>query len=318
MVDSVRIKEIHACLGAGEFAYQDNGSNPVPAYMNIARKLDYLCKIWGLYYDLAGNPIDTRLPTHIESGGDIPGGWEFYGFGLNTGGMPTGQKGGLPDEERLGIVYKVNSNFVINDRSGEPVEIREGGYILCESYVQFMEVMLADLNKALDWQNLGGGLMSFNGKTSVNEGLFDILQEISIVGADTNQTTEQTRISSLVTQQLAKEILKALGLPSVVKKINFKLQNQDTSGKTVATVAEIPYNGVADQSPTMVSFFATVLENIAMGNIGKLQINDQEAIKQNPPQEADKEIVQTAKDGFLNAIQVIQDWIKNPTITRKP
>lgn len=67
----------------------------------------------------------------------------------------------------------------------------------------------------------------------------------------------------------------------------------------------------------MVSLFATVLENIAMGNIGKLQINDQEAIKQNPPQEADKEIVQTAKDGFLNAIKVIQDWIKNPTITRK-
>lgn len=300
MVDSVRIKEIHACLGAGEFAYF---APDTPIFMNVARKLDYVAKVWGVNFDQDGNEIQPEFMQHIPQGEDIPPGYGIEYFDRQV------------DGEKLGIVYPVRSNLIINDASGEPEEITQGGYILCESWIQYFTAMLADLDKALDWQNLGGGMQSFNGKTLVTEGLFDLIQEISIVTADTNQTTEQTRISSLVTQQLAKEILKAIGLPAIVKKINFKLQNQDTSGQTEPIVAEIPYSGVADQSPTIVSLIMMLLENIALGNIGKLQINDEEALKQ--VTEVDKNIL-PIQDDFANALKILQDWFKVPSQSNKP
>lgn len=60
MVDSVRIKEIHACLGAGEYAFYDNNGTPTEYYMHIARNLDYLCKSFGLYYKPDGTLLDIR------------------------------------------------------------------------------------------------------------------------------------------------------------------------------------------------------------------------------------------------------------------
>ncbi len=61
MGDSIRIKEIHACLGAGEFAYYtDDNGDLQPYYMHMARNLDYLCKAFGLYYKPDGTLMDIR------------------------------------------------------------------------------------------------------------------------------------------------------------------------------------------------------------------------------------------------------------------
>lgn len=318
MVDSIRIKEIHACLGARDFAFSDPTVG-TPIYMNLGRKIDLLCKAFGLMFDSDGNIIPTRPPVHIEQGKDIPVGWVFEQFDRNTGNMADGQRGGETTQERLGIVYQVRSNQIVTDSIGGVREIKKGGYILCENWFQYFEAMLNDLDRALDWQELGAGFMSFNGKTFVNEGLFDILQEMHIVSADTNQTTEQTRISSLVTQQLTKEVLKAIGLPTIVKKINFKLQNEDTTGNTTPTVAEIPYNGVADQAPTVASLLLYLLENIAIGNIGKLQLATDSIINQKPPTELNKEIIpkNTIKDYVKNLAKSVQDWVKNAIITNR-
>lgn len=311
-----KIDEIHACLGASEFSYTyNNNSTPTPAYMHLARKIDYIAKVLGISFDLTGKEIVPRPLVKIDEGDNIPGGWYFEQFARNTGDFGQGQPGGFKDEERLGIVYRVRTNQLITDPNGDPKEITQGGYILCESWLQYFEAFINDLDKALDLQNLGTGLMTFNNgtqrKTQVTEGLFDVLQEISIVGADTNQTTEQTRISSLVTQQLVKEVLKGLGLPTVVKKINFRLQNEDVTGQTQGTLAEIPYNGIADQSPTMVSLFMTLLENIAVSNIGKLQLNEDKGFNNSNPTTLDNNIIPIVKNKITSSLKTIQKWFKN-------
>jgi hypothetical protein len=68
MVDSVRLKEIHACLGAGEFAYYDNNGNPTPYNMHIARNIDFLMKSFGIYYNPDGSIQSVVLnPAPPES-----------------------------------------------------------------------------------------------------------------------------------------------------------------------------------------------------------------------------------------------------------
>ena len=54
MPDSILIKEIHACLGAGEFAYYNNSGTPTPYVMHIARNIDFLMKSFGIYYNPDG------------------------------------------------------------------------------------------------------------------------------------------------------------------------------------------------------------------------------------------------------------------------
>lgn len=65
MVDSVRVKEIHACLGANEFAYYDNNGTLTPYQMHIARNLDYLMKTFGLYYNPDGTLMSITTDVSI-------------------------------------------------------------------------------------------------------------------------------------------------------------------------------------------------------------------------------------------------------------
>lgn len=61
MPDSIRIKEIHACLGAGEYSfYEDDNGELAVYYMHIARNIDYLVKSFGLYYKPDGTLVDIR------------------------------------------------------------------------------------------------------------------------------------------------------------------------------------------------------------------------------------------------------------------
>lgn len=55
MVDSIRVKEIHACLGASEFAYYaDTNGDLKPYFMGVARNIDFLVKSFGIYYNPDG------------------------------------------------------------------------------------------------------------------------------------------------------------------------------------------------------------------------------------------------------------------------
>lgn len=317
-----QMNKIYYALGAEEFAYSDDLPDPTPAHMNLGRTIHDIAHALGISFNLDGTIRSIRSSKEVQQGQTIPAGWYFGQFGHNNGGSSVGQQGGLPEEERLGIVYQVKSNQIVADAQGVAGEIKEGGYILCENLPQYIAALERDLDKALDLQNLGGGLVNFNGKTLVVEGLFSFLQEILVVDADTNMTTEQSRISSLITQQLAKEILKGLGLPTQIKKFDFTLQSNDQTWLGVMggaeIVAEVPYNGIADQSPTLSSLIFNVLENVAIGNIGKLQLNEEEAIKAAPITTPDPEVIPKPRNIFQGALTVIQNWFKSPSVEKQP
>lgn len=50
MAWDLMLTEIHECLGAKEYGYDNSGKN-LGRYMNIARNLDFLVKSFGLYYN---------------------------------------------------------------------------------------------------------------------------------------------------------------------------------------------------------------------------------------------------------------------------
>jgi hypothetical protein len=241
MVDSVRVKEIHSCLGASEFSYINNDPT-TPIYMHIARKLDYIAKALGLAFNGDGSLMDIRQSKALENGDTIPAGWQFGRFGRNEGNNPSNnaQQGGKSDEERLGIVYDVRSNkFIRNPASGEE-DINQGGYILCESIPQMLHIMLDDLDRALGLQTLGAIAITnqnynhdYNGndlsiKTPYYKynGLGDAFVEVMHTLADTHKQAFQANIGSLKSQAITVEILGALGVGCIEKKIILEVDDQ--------------------------------------------------------------------------------------------
>lgn len=235
MVDSVRIKEIHAVLGASEFAYSDgiNGSNP--AFMHLSRKVDYLCKVWGLFFNLDGSVMSVRQSKHLDRGDVIPAGWSLGQFGRNTGNDPQGQSGGLSDEERLGIVYEVKGNrFSVNPATGEE-QVTQGGYILCESMPQYIHVMLQDMDRSLGLQDLGSFAVAnpnynpndskFSQEYFKYNGLGQAVVEILYNIAEVGRHATQANIGALKAQAISQEILGALGVPCITKTLRINVDD---------------------------------------------------------------------------------------------
>jgi len=271
-----QIKEIHACLGAGEFAYQDNGiDDPSPAYMHIARKVDYIAKALGICFDLSGEILSVRQSKHLNRGDTIPAGWYLGQFGRNTGAStdPNAQKGGLADEERLGIVYEVKGNrFETNQASGNE-EITQGGYILCESIPQLWHVMLQDLDRSLGLQTLGSIAIAnpnYNPDYSGNNediktpywtynGLGQLLLDLMYLEADTNRHAAQANVGSLKAQAVAGECLAALGVPATEKSVLMRVDDN---------LQSVKYPAFNASGQTIVDLLLWALQNIAIQNEG--------------------------------------------------
>lgn len=267
MVDSVRVKEIHSCLGASEFSYVNNDPT-TPIYMHMARKLDYIAKALGIAFNGDGSIMGIRQSKALENGETIPAGWNFGQFGRNEGNNPSNnaQQGGNSSEERLGIVYDVRSNkFITNPASGEE-DIKQGGYILCESIPQMLHIMLDDLDRALGLQTLGAIAITnqnynddYNGndisiKTPYYKynGLGDAFVEVMHTLADTHKQAFQANIGSLKSQAITVEILGALGVGCIEKKIILEVDDQPV---------KIVYPGFNGMTPSIADLQMWTLTN---------------------------------------------------------
>ncbi|MBD2395686.1 hypothetical protein H6G11_15685 [Cyanobacterium aponinum FACHB-4101] len=268
-----KIDKINACLGASEFAYQDDGSTP--AYMHIARKVDYIAKALGICFDLSGEILSVRQSKHLNRGDTIPAGWYLGQFGRNTGANtdPNAQKGGLADEERLGIVYEVKGNrFETNQASGDE-EITQGGYILCESIPQLIHIMLQDLDRSLGLQTLGSIAIAnpnYNPDYSGNSediktpywkynGLGQIILDLMYLASDTNRHAAQANIGSLKAQAVAGEVLAALGTPAQEKAVPLRVDDE---------VKTVRYPAFNSGGMTIADLLFWALQNLAIQNEG--------------------------------------------------
>ena len=277
----IKIDEIHACLGAGEAAYYDDNGSQKPVVMNIARKLDSLCKWEGLNVKFNGKQGTHQDTRYFPSGSTIPGGWYFDKIGLNAGWEDSGNKAKTADnvsidDQRVGVAYEVRSNLLVKQEGTQA--ITNGGIIACNNKIQFLEAINDDLDKALDWQEIGTGIINLRDQTFVFEGLLDILQEILFQVTETNANSDEAKIAIGVTQQIVKETMKIIGLPVGIKTFDYELQEDyETDPKKIQTQNNsipVPYPASLVGAPTLTDLLIGIMGNLSIQNTGKLSLKN--------------------------------------------
>lgn len=257
MPDSQRVKEIHQALNASFYAYHTKDNEVFSRVANLGYYIERIARILGISVEPDGGIRSIRQSKHVKQGEPIPAGWTIAQWGRNNGGSNEGQKGGNEGEKRDGIAYDVISNrFTTNPFTGEANKIEEGGYVLCENLLQYLETFKDDVDKALGLQvAAANALPSADGKNYITyEGLHTLLAEIAYNQSKMSQRDFEILCSSLCTQAITREILAAFGVPVESKEIKANIEGEDL---------KIPYAGLTYSSPTLFNLISLVLANIA-------------------------------------------------------
>jgi hypothetical protein len=267
MPDSVRVVEIHSALkkiqdalDSDKFSIDQDGNKRVA---NLGYLIERIARVLGISVNPNGSIRSIRQKAIAKRGETIPAGWYFGQFGVNEGGSREGQQGGS-------LVYEQRSNRVTKDKfSGEAKELVAGDYTLCENLPQYLDEMLDDLDKALGWQELGAwSIPNADGssKVATYEGLHSLLSEVAYMSSAISKSASQTHVSSLLTQAVCYEILKAFGVPLTPK--TFPLH---VGGREPANVA---YPGLAEDAPSQYQQFSILLQNLSVLVGSQVRVND--------------------------------------------
>jgi hypothetical protein len=279
MGSELMIQEIHACLGAGEFAYYLDGGQPQPYRMNMARLLQTFARAYGVAFKPDGSILAVRERKNIPydaSGATIPDGWPRGQFADNMGGGTTGQTGGATGEERTGISYQNRCNIYENlddDNKGNDV-LKNGDIILCENFLQLFESYLEDLDKGLNWQEMGSGLLPNADGTSYTtfEGMGTLLAELAYTVSALSNNIQQTHVLTMKSYSTTLEILKGLGLPVELGLLGLNLGGDNAAGGQ--NIAEIAVPMLSDNSVTLHKRLMDVLVNLGILVGGVLKTED--------------------------------------------
>lgn len=273
LVDSLRIKEIHATLNASKWAYAENEIDPSP--IPLGDKFDLLCKAMGIAFDRDKNILSIRQRVNIEYEGNdvtIPDGWTRGQFALNVGGEVGGQPGGKDGEQLLGMAYqnranRWNRNAVCADTQVEvndPTDaLARGDVVLCENIPQFLEAMLDDLDKAFNLQEMGVAIIpnaDNDGKYCRAEGLGTLLADVAWTISHLSKNIIQTHMISLKNEAMIQELFKAFGFPVSVGNIPVQLGVQ---GRSDERTFALPFPAFSPDSPTLLQLQYSLLANIA-------------------------------------------------------
>ncbi|MDJ0577096.1 MAG: hypothetical protein QNJ65_18285 [Xenococcaceae cyanobacterium MO_234.B1] len=269
------VKEIHAALDAGKFAYLD-GSTEQQRVSNIGYYVERIARVLGISVNSDGSIRSIRQSKIIEKGDTIPAGWNIAQWGRNNGENTQGQEGGLSSEERDGIAWEVKSNkFITDSFTGEPTEIAQGGYALVENIPQLLHLIFEDLDRAFGLQDAGANVVpSPDGKQivsyqGINTMLLDILYMLSMM----SRNTSGAHICGLKNQAMLQEVLGALGQPVGVKEIEVTVAN----GQKLP----IPVPGTLPGNPTLSDMFMIILLNLGLLVGSKIDVKPEEKDKKN-------------------------------------
>ncbi|MDJ0578189.1 MAG: hypothetical protein QNJ65_23920, partial [Xenococcaceae cyanobacterium MO_234.B1] len=269
------IKEIHAALDAGKFAYLD-GSTEQQRVSNIGYYVERIARVLGISVNSDGSIRSIRQSKIIEKGDTVPNGWNIAQWGRNNGENTQGQEGGLSSEERDGIAWEIKSNkFITDNFTGEPTEIAQGGYALVENIPQLLHLIFEDLDRAFGLQDAGANVVpSPDGKQivsyqGINTMLLDILYMLSMM----SRNTSGAHICGLKNQAMLQEILAALGQPIGVKEIEVTVANNQK--------LPIPVPGTLPGNPTLSDMFMIILLNLGLLVGSKIDVKQEEEEKKN-------------------------------------
>jgi hypothetical protein len=266
----LKIDEIHACLGASEFAYYDDSGQQREYYMSIARKLDWFAKAYGVAFNPDGTIMETRqrvsVPYDKTNKVKIPDGWTRGQFADNEGGTNIGQTGGQTGEKRMGIAYQNRCNQYDNFDDTDPLNntMKRGDVVLCENFLQLFESYLEDMDKGLNWQEMGTGVMpSADGSSFCTyEGMGTLLAEVAYMLSQLSSNIYQTHNLSAMNYAVNKEIMKAIGVPIVAKVLPLELGESTDIGSSLTGSIFVP--AIADNAPNITQQLGILLSNIAL------------------------------------------------------
>jgi hypothetical protein len=267
MPDSKRIKEIHAALGAGDYAYDPQQPSNY-RWANLGKLIEATATLLGYSVNADGTIRPIRQSKYIAAGQPIPAGWILGQWGRNHGGNTEGQTGGNPNEERFGLAYEVRSNkFDVDPYKGTPSKITNGGYVLVENLPQLLHILLDDLDKALGWQDLGAlAITSPNdGKPVGYEGLASLILELAYGQSRISRQTSGAHISSMITQATLYEVLASLGVA---------VQNKEFEVKSGIYKGKVPYPGLNLNAPSLMDVLIIILINLSQVVARSLVIPD--------------------------------------------
>lgn len=181
VVDSIRIKEIHAALEAQTFAYYcstETGEGKVRV-ANLGYYIERIAKVLGINVLADGVSYKPKQPEVVEVfdydpdtfNVSIPAPYRFEIWGLEvysvtdddltTGTDPEGNPI-LPNTDAPrevisnGMIYEITSNkFITDDGTGELTQIAPGGLALINNIPQLIRQIIDDLDKSLGLQESG-------------------------------------------------------------------------------------------------------------------------------------------------------------------
>lgn len=267
-----QIAEIHACLGADEFATYDDGGTKQKYYMNIARKLDWFAKAYGVAFNPDGSimPLRQRVNVPYDKSNvvKIPDGWARGQFADNEGGGTAGQTGGSKGEERLGIAYqnRCNQYEKFDDKDPKNNVMKRGDVVLCENFLQLYESYLEDLDKGLNWQEMGTGMLPSADGSSVCtfEGIGTLLAEVAYMLSTLSSNIYQTHTLALKNYSTTLEVLKGMGLPIELGILPIDLGEEDAVSGTVSAYLNVPK--IAEEAVTLHKRMMDIITNLAIIN----------------------------------------------------
>lgn len=271
------IQEIHACIGAGEFSYYEDDNGVIqPYFMNMARTLQRFARAYGVSFRADGTilPIRRREPKEYDDQNKvtIPDGWTRGQFADNTDESKDGQPSTGTDkdkeQERMGIAYQNRCNKYINFDDSDPENntYKRGDVILCENFLQLLESYLEDMDKGLNWQEMGTGILRSADGTGycTYEGIGTLLAEAVYMISQLSSNIYQTHNLSLQNTAMNYEILKGLGLPLKLGNIEVVVGENDALGVGDDVKAYIPTPVLADDAVSLHKRLMDVIFNLSI------------------------------------------------------
>lgn len=274
----LKIQEIHACLGAGEFAYYEDDTGELqPYHMNMARLLQRFARAYGVSFKADGTILQIRQRKNIpfvDANATIPDGWARGQYVDNTQattppeGQPSTGVTADDEEERVGIAYQNRCNRYENFDDTDPTNntYAQGDIVLCENFLQLYESYLEDLDKGLNWQEMGTGILSSpdgNGFCSY-EGMGTLLAEAVYMLSQLSSNIYETHNLSLQNTAMNHEILKGLGLPLELGHLKVVVGETDPLGLGDSVNAYIPIPKIAEDSVTIHKRLMDIIINLSV------------------------------------------------------
>jgi hypothetical protein len=282
MPDSPRVKEMHLAIqaladawSAKEMAYKiDPESGEIPddpskrerLVANLAWHLIMLCKWNGIQLLQDKNVLhdkgEDRFPIQVVSAtgtgtAEVQGHYPFgaLAFSDEDEEGKVSQIPGYPpsDVSRPQMAYKLKSGKFVSDAFGD-VKIQEGDYVIVNTIQQLLQVMMQDLDKALGMKDLSAGVVPGvkEGEVCTYEGLASAISEVLYMNSAISSQTGQNLISSVITQGIVRELLKATGFPLIPKTVEVDVGNNVT----------VPYPGIPEDSPTHYLMFVSLMQTL--------------------------------------------------------